>query len=103
MAIKSDKWIIENAQENQLISPFESKQIREIEGEKIVSYGVSSYGYDVRCSNEFKIFTNTHSSIVDPKSFDPKSFIDVTAKQCIIPPNSFALARTVEYFKIPRN
>ena len=103
MAIKSDKWIIENAQENQLISPFESKQIREVEGEKIVSYGVSSYGYDVRCSNEFKIFTNTHSSIVDPKKFDPKSFVDVTAEQCIIPPNSFALARTVEYFKIPRS
>ena len=95
--------VIENAQENQLISPFESKQIREIEGEKIVSYGVSSYGYDVRCSNEFKIFTNTHSSIVDPKKFDPKSFVDVTAEQCIIPPNSFALARTVEYFKIPRS
>ena len=103
MAIKSDKWIIENAQVNQLINPFESKQIREVEGEKIVSYGVSSYGYDVRCSNEFKIFTNTHSSIVDPKKFDPKSFVDVTAEQCIIPPNSFALARTVEYFKIPRS
>ena len=103
MAIKLDKWIIENAQENQLINPFESKQIREVEGEKIVSYGVSSYGYDVRCSNEFKIFTNTHSSIVDPKKFDPKSFVDVTAEQCIIPPNSFALARTVEYFKIPRS
>ena len=103
MAIKSDKWIIENAQENQLINPFESKQIREVEGEKIVSYGVSSYGYDVRCSNEFKIFTNTHSSIVDPKKFDPKSFVDVTAEQCIIPPNSFALARTVEYFKIHRS
>ena len=103
MAIKSDKWIIKQAQENQLISPFASEQIRELEGEKIVSYGVSSYGYDVRCSNEFKIFTNTHSSIVDPKNFDSKSFIDVTAEQCIIPPNSFALARTVEYFKIPRS
>ena len=103
MAIKSDKWIINQAQENQLISPFASEQIRELEGEKIVSYGVSSYGYDVRCSDEFKIFTNTHSSIVDPKNFDPKSFIDVTAEQCIIPPNSFALARTVEYFKIPRS
>ena len=103
MAIKSDKWIINQAQENQLISPFASGQVRELEGEKIVSYGVSSYGYDVRCSSEFKIFTNTHSSIVDPKNFDPKSFIDVTAEQCIIPPNSFALARTVEYFKIPRS
>ena len=67
MAIKSDKWIIEQSKENQLISPFSSEQIREVEGEKIVSYGVSSYGYDVRCSNEFKIFTNTHSSVVDPK------------------------------------
>ena len=101
MAIKSDKWIIENAQENQLISPFESNQIREVEGEKIVSYGVSSYGYDVRCSNEFKIFTNTHSSIVDPKKFDPKSFVDVTAEQCIIPPNSFALARTCLLYTSP--
>ena len=87
----------------QLISPFEATQIRELNGEKIVSYGVSSYGYDVRCSNEFKIFTNTHSAIVDPKKFDPNSFIDVTADECIIPPNSFALARTIEYFKIPRS
>ena len=103
MAIKSDKWIIEQSKNNELISPFESAQIREVKGEKIVSYGVSSYGYDVRCSNEFKIFTNTHSSVVDPKNFDPKSFVDVTAEQCLIPPNSFALARTVEYFKIPRS
>jgi|TARA_B100000900_G_scaffold244629_1_gene208035 dCTP deaminase len=103
MSIKSDKWIIEQSEANELITPFEKKQIRELDGEKIVSYGVSSYGYDVRCSNEFKIFTNTHSAIVDPKNFDPNSFIDVTADQCVIPPNSFALARTVEYFKIPRS
>jgi dCTP deaminase len=103
MSIKSDKWIIDQSENHQLISPFEATQIRELNGEKIVSYGVSSYGYDVRCSNEFKIFTNTHSAIVDPKEFDPKSFIDVTADECIIPPNSFALARTVEYFKIPRS
>ena len=103
MSIKSDKWIIKQSQENELISPFESQQIRELDGEKIVSYGVSSYGYDVRCSNEFKIFTNTHSAIVDPKKFDPNSFIDVKSDQCIIPPNSFALARTIEYFKIPRS
>ena len=103
MSIKSDKWIIEQSEVNELITPFEKKQIRELDGEKIVSYGVSSYGYDVRCSNEFKIFTNTHSAIVDPKNFDPNSFIDVTADQCVIPPNSFALARTVEYFKIPRS
>ena len=103
MSIKSDKWIIDQSENHQLISPFEATQIRELNGEKIVSYGVSSYGYDVRCSNEFKIFTNTHSAIVDPKEFDPKSFIDVTADECVIPPNSFALARTVEYFKIPRS
>tara|TARA_B100001057_G_scaffold499038_1_gene608122 strand:- start:2964 stop:3530 length:567 start_codon:yes stop_codon:yes gene_type:complete len=103
MSIKSDKWIIDQSENHQLISPFEATQIREFNGEKIVSYGVSSYGYDVRCSNEFKIFTNTHSAIVDPKKFDPNSFIDVTADECIIPPNSFALARTIEYFKIPRS
>ena len=103
MSIKSDKWIIDQSENHQLISPFEATQIRELNGEKIVSYGVSSYGYDVRCSNEFKIFTNTHSAIVDPKEFDPNSFVDVTADECIIPPNSFALARTVEYFKIPRS
>lgn len=103
MSIKSDKWIIDQSENHQLISPFEATQIREFKGEKIVSYGVSSYGYDVRCSNEFKIFTNTHSAIVDPKKFDPNSFIDVTADECIIPPNSFALARTIEYFKIPRS
>ena len=103
MSIKSDKWIIDQSENHQLISPFEATQIRELNGEKIVSYGVSSYGYDVRCSNEFKIFTNTHSAIVDPKKFDPNSFIDVTADECIIPPNSFALARTIEYFKIPRS
>lgn len=103
MSIKSDKWIIDQSENHQLISPFEATQIRELNGEKIVSYGVSSYGYDVRCSNEFKIFTNTHSAIVDPKKFDPNSFIDVTAEECIIPPNSFALARTIEYFKIPRS
>ena len=103
MSIKSDKWIIDQSENHQLISPFEATQIREFKGEKIVSYGVSSYGYDVRCSNEFKIFTNTHSAIVDPKKFDPNSFIDVTADECIIPPNSFALARTIEYFKVPRS
>ena len=103
MTIKSDIWIKEQSEKNELITPFEPKQIRVVNGERIVSYGVSSYGYDVRCSNEFKIFTNTHSSIVDPKDFDPKSFVDVIEDECIIPPNSFALARTVEYFKIPRS
>ena len=103
MSIKSDNWIIEQAEKNHLIDPFEANQIREVDGNKIVSYGVSSYGYDVRCSNEFKIFTNTFSSVVDPKNFDSNSFVDVVTDECIIPPNSFALARTVEYFKIPRS
>ncbi len=103
MSIKSDNWIIEQAEKNQLIKPFEKEQIREVDNKKVISYGVSSYGYDVRCANEFKIFTNTFSSVVDPKNFDEKSFVDIKDNECIIPPNSFALARTVEYFKIPRS
>ncbi len=91
------------ANEKEMIVPFESGQVRSVNGEKIVSYGTSSYGYDVRCANEFKIFTNINSSIVDPKDFDHQSFVDVVSDVCIIPPNSFALARTVEYFKIPRD
>ncbi len=86
-----------------MIEPFEPGQVRMKGGERIVSYGTSSYGYDVRCSNEFKIFTNINSSVVDPKDFDHQSFVDVVSDMCIIPPNSFALARTVEYFKIPRD
>ena len=103
MSIKSDNWIIEQAEKNQLIKPFEKEQIREVDNKKVISYGVSRYGYDVRCANEFKIFTNTFSSVVDPKNFDEKSFVDIQDSECIIPPNSFALARTVEYFKIPRS
>jgi dCTP deaminase len=103
MSIKSDKWIRRMALEHRMIEPFEPRQVRERNGEKIVSYGTSSYGYDVRCANEFKIFTNINSTIVDPKRFDEKSFVDLTAEVCIIPPNSFALARTVEYFRIPRD
>ena len=103
MSIKSDNWIIEQAEKNQLIKPFEKEQIRKVDNKKVISYGVSSYGYDVRCANEFKIFTNTFSSVVDPKNFDEKSFVDLHDSECIIPPNSFALARTVEYFKIPRS
>lgn len=103
MTIKSDRWIEMMAMEHQMISPFQREQVREHDGGRIISYGVSSYGYDVRCSNEFKIFTNINSATVDPKAFDEKSFVNVTADECIIPPNSFALARTVEYFKIPRN
>jgi dCTP deaminase len=103
MSIKSDRWIRRMALEHRMIEPFEPRQVRERNGEKIVSYGTSSYGYDVRCANEFKIFTNINSTIVDPKRFDEKSFVDLTAEVCIIPPNSFALARTVEYFRIPRD
>jgi dCTP deaminase len=89
---------------HQMIEPFSENQVRLDEnGNKLISYGVSSYGYDVRCSNEFKVFTNIHSVVVDPKLFDEKSFVDIESDICVIPPNSFALARTVEYFKIPRN
>ena len=91
------------AQTTGMIEPFEPAQIRQTAGRKIVSYGTSSYGYDIRCAPEFKIFTNINSTIVDPKNFDEKSFVDFTGDVCIIPPNSFALARTVEYFRIPRN
>ncbi len=103
MTIKSDRWIREMAQDHGMISPFEPQMIRERDGEKIVSYGTSSYGYDIRCAPEFKVFTNINSTIVDPKAFDPSSFVEFNGDHCIIPPNSFALARTVEFFKIPRN
>ena len=103
MSIKSDHWIRRMSENEGMISPFERGQVREHDGQRVISYGTSSYGYDVRCSNKFKIFTNVHSTTVDPKSFDENSFIDVEADHCIIPPNSFALASTVEYFKIPRS
>ena len=102
MAIKSDKWIKRMASEG-MIEPFEAGQVRNDNGKKIVSYGTSSYGYDVRCANEFKVFTNINSAIVDPKEFREDSFVDLTSDVCVIPPNSFALARTVEYFRIPRS
>ncbi len=103
MTIKSDKWIRRMAEQHGLIDPFEPKQVREVDGRKVISYGTSSYGYDIRCAPEFKVFTNIHSTVVDPKNFDEKSFVDFEGDSCIIPPNSFALARTVEYFRIPRN
>lgn len=103
MSIKSDKWIRRMAQEHAMISPFEALQVRQNEKGKIISYGTSSYGYDVRCANEFKIFTNINSAIVDPKNFCESSFVDVVSDVCIIPPNSFVLARSVEYFRIPRD
>ena len=102
-SIKADTWIRKMALEHGMIEPFEPGQVRESGGRRIVSYGTSSYGYDIRCSDEFKIFTNVHSTVVDPKHFDAKSFVDFKGPVCIIPPNSFALARTVEYFRIPRN
>ena len=102
MTIKADKWIRRMAARG-MIEPFESGQVREVDGRRIVSYGTSSYGYDVRCAPEFKIFTNINSTIVDPKNFDTKNFVDFEGETCIIPPNSFALARTVEHFRIPRN
>ncbi len=104
MTIKSDKWIRRMAESHKMIEPFAPDQVRVSEdGRKIVSFGTSSYGYDIRCADEFKIFTNINSTIVDPKNFDEKSFVDFKGDVCIIPPNSFALARTVEYFRIPRS
>ena len=99
MSIKSDTWITRMARDHQMIEPFVDGQVRQ----GVVSYGVSSYGYDVRVGDEFKVFTNVYNTVVDPKSFDPKSFVDIKADVCIIPPNSFALASTIEYFRIPRD
>ena len=103
MTIKSDRWIRRMAEEHGMIEPFEPGQVRYVDNKKGISHGTSSYGYDIRCADEFKVFTNINSTIVDPKDFDPASFVDVKSDVCIIPPNSFALARTVEYFRIPRN
>ena len=99
MSIKSDTWITRMATEHGMIDPFVDDQIRE----GVVSYGVSSYGYDIRVADEFKVFTNINTTVIDPKSFDPRSFVDIKAPVCIVPPNSFALARTIEYFRIPRD
>ncbi len=99
MAIKSDRWIREMARKHEMISPFCEKQVRE----GVISYGLSSYGYDLRGADEFKIFTNVNSAVVDPKHFDERSFVSVRADSVMVPPNSFALARSVEYFKIPRD
>ncbi|MEK7338717.1 MAG: dCTP deaminase [candidate division NC10 bacterium] len=99
MSICSDAWIRRMAREHKMIEPFVERQVREA----VISYGLSSYGYDIRVAEQFKIFTNINSTIVDPKAFSPESFVDFQGPVCIIPPNSFALARTVEYFRIPRN
>ena len=99
MSIKSDRWIKKMALEHRMIEPFVDSQT----SAGVVSYGVSSYGYDIRVADEFKVFTNVYNTVVDPKNFDPKSFVDIKADVCVIPPNSFALARTIEYFRIPRD
>ena len=103
MSIKSDSWIRRQAEEHKMIEPFTAGQVKTANDERIISYGTSSYGYDVRCSKNFKIFTNINSAVVDPKAFNPDSFVDFEGDVCIIPPNSFALASTVEYFRIPRS
>ena len=98
MGLKPDHWIRKMALEHRMIEPFEPAQVRQ----GVISYGVSSYGYDIRVADEFKIFTNVYNTVVDPKAFDPKSMVDFQGEVCIIPPNSFVLSRTVEYFRIPR-
>ncbi len=99
MGLKPDHWIVRMAREHRMIEPFEDGQVRD----GVISYGVSSYGYDIRVADEFKIFTNIYSAVVDPKHFDTRSMVDFKGEVCVIPPNSFALARTVEYFRIPRS
>ena len=99
MAIKADRWIRKMALAHGMIEPFEDRQVRE----GVVSFGLSSYGYDIRVADEFKVFTNVFNTVVDPKKFDPRSFVDIKSDCCIVPPNSFALARTIEYFRIPRD
>ncbi|HET9293903.1 MAG TPA: dCTP deaminase [Gemmatimonadales bacterium] len=105
MSIKSDRWIRRMATDHRMIDPFQDRQVRrtDAQGRQVISFGVSSYGYDMRVAPEFKIFTNVLSAVVDPKSFDSKSFVEFEGEVCIVPPNSFALARSVEYFRIPRN
>ncbi|HET9360567.1 MAG TPA: dCTP deaminase, partial [Vicinamibacterales bacterium] len=98
-SIKADRWIQRMALEHGMIEPFEGRQVRK----GVISYGLSSYGYDIRVADEFKVFTNINNTVVDPKNFDDRSFVDMKADVCIIPPNSFALAKTVEYFRIPRD
>jgi len=104
MSILADKEIRRLSQERRMIEPFVERQTRQhSDGQRVISYGLSSYGYDLRVADEFKVFTNVFNTVVDPKAFDPKSFVDVRGEACIVPPNSFALARSVEYFRIPRD
>lgn len=103
MSIQPDSWIRKTAKEKGMIEPFEKDLVRHVEDTKVISFGTSSYGYDIRVSDEYKVFSNVFSTVVDPKNFDSKSFVDFKGDVCIVPPNSFALARSVEYFKIPRD
>jgi dCTP deaminase len=103
MSLQSDRWIRQMAKNMGMIEPFVDGQVRHVEGEKVVSYGLSSYGYDLRVSSEFKLFTNLNHSLIDPKNFNENAFVHIDTDVCIIPPNSFALARSVEYFRIPRD
>ncbi len=103
MPVMSDNWIRRMAVSERMIDPFVPSQVSKVDGNPVISFGTSSYGYDIRCSDEFKIFTNINTAVVDPKSFSEESFVDFQGDVCIIPPNSFALARTVEYFRIPRS
>jgi dCTP deaminase len=103
VSIRSDKWIARMAQEHGMIAPFEPAQVRSVDGQPVISYGLSSFGYDVRVADEFRVFTNVHSNIVDPKAFDTRGLVEFKGPYCDIPPNSFALALTVESFRIPVN
>jgi dCTP deaminase len=103
MSLQSDRWIREMAENHGMIEPFTDGQVRYVEDRKVISYGLSSYGYDLRVGSDFKVFTNLYNSVVDPKNFNENAFVHIQADECIIPPNSFALACSVEYFRIPRN
>src|SRR5262249_27520095 len=103
MSLQSDRWIRDMAKNQGMIEPFVDNQVRYVNEKKVISYGLSSYGYDLRVAREFKVFTNLYNSLVDPKNFNEKAFVDLEADECIIPPNSFALARSIEYFRIPRD
>src|ERR1700719_4709501 len=102
MGVHADSWIRRMAREHRMIEPFEERLTRQSSGGPVISYGLSSYGYDLRVADEFKVFTNVFNAVVDPKAFDPRSFVDMRGSSCLVPPNSFALARSVEYFRIPR-
>src|SRR5579862_6685475 len=103
MSLQPDHWIKEMSEKAEMIEPFVDHLVREKDGKKIISYGLSSYGYDLRVANKFKVFTNMKNAVIDPKGFSEDEFVDIEADTCIIPPNSFALAVSVEYFRIPRN